>query len=125
MITPDKLFAGSLLGGSELQGSMAPDNMRLMPVAKLCKKCEHMEFLAQPFHIKDTLEELRGQAIICDFCKMRWHVGKDSFSAEVPNILFGLVGSDLLLNHQYPPVISLLACDSDSGKFVRDDEVCL
>lgn len=121
-MAPDKSFAKSLLGGSELGTFLAP---YALPVAKLCTKCENMDFSAPAFQITDSLHELRRQSSLCDFCQMRWRVGKDSFSVEVPSILFQLVGSDLQLNNQHPPVISLLACDQDRGTFVRNTEVCM
>ncbi|KAK2597572.1 hypothetical protein N8I77_012351 [Diaporthe amygdali] len=108
----DKTFVSTLLNRPELRDSIRLDRV---PKANLCIKCENLDFFAEKFQITDTFQELRREASLCDFCKLRWNLGKDSFSHEVQSIVFDLVGSDLQLNHQ--PVISFLACheDSDSG----------
>lgn len=103
----------TLLGRPELRDCIASDKV---PKAKLCTKCENMDFFADKFQIMDTFQELKTDASLCDFCQMRWHLGQDSFSHETQSILFDLVESDLQLNHR--PVISFLACHEDSGKFV-------
>lgn len=114
MRAADKTFVSTLLSRLGLRNSIASDKV---PQAKLCTKCENMDFFAKNFQITDMFKELRREASVCDFCKMRWTLGKDSFSHEVQSILFDLVDSDLQLNHQ--PVISFLACHEDSGVFVR------
>lgn len=80
-------------------------------------ECTNRDFFEEKFQIMDTFRELRREANLCDFCKMRWHLGKDSFSDQVRSIAFDLVDSDLQLHHR--PVISFLACYEDSGAFVR------
>ncbi|KAG6359198.1 hypothetical protein INS49_012718 [Diaporthe citri] len=107
----DKTFVLTLLGHPELRDSIVSD---AVPKAKLCMKCENMDFFAEKLQITDTFQELRRDAALCDFCKMRWHLGKDLFSHEVQSILFDLVDSDLQLNHR--PVISFLACHEDSER---------
>lgn len=89
-----------------------------VPMATLCVKCDEMDFFAQKLSIQDSFEELSRQASLCDFCNMRWQAIQSSFCGQGLRILFELVGSDLQLNHQYPPVISLLACEQDSGSFL-------
>lgn len=110
MRATDKTLVLTLLGRPELRDCIASDTV---PRAKLCTKCENIDFFAEKVQITDTFQELNRDASLCDFCKMRWILGKDSFSQEVRNIVFDLVGSDLQLNHR--PVISLLACHEDSG----------
>lgn len=80
-------------------------------------KCEDMDFFAEKLQITDTFQELRKDASVCDFCKMRWRLGEESFSNEVQSILFDLVDSELQLNQR--PVISFLACHEDPGAFLR------
>lgn len=104
-----------MLGCPEVRDFIASDKV---PVAKLCMKCQNLDFFAPQFQIEDTFQELQKLASVCDFCKMRWHLGKDSFSDNVTSILFELVESDLQLNHR--PVISFLACHKDSGTFLYD-----
>lgn len=80
-------------------------------------KCVEMDFFAGTIQIIDTLEELRSEASFCDFCRMRWDLGKDSFSHEVRSVLFEVTDSALQLFHR--PVISLLTCHEGPGEFVR------
>lgn len=103
----------TLLGRPELRDSLASG---IVPKAKLCMKCEDMDF-AEKLQITDTSPELRRDASLCDFCKMRWNLGNDSFPHESHGILFDLVDSDLQLNQR--PVISFLACNEDPGAFPR------
>lgn len=102
----------TLLSRPELEDSIISD---LVPEANLCMKCQSMDFYAQRFHITDTLEELSRDANLCDFCKMRWDLGKDHFSHGVWSILFERVDSDLQLDGR--PVISFLACRESLGAF--------
>lgn len=112
MRASDRTFVLTLLNRLELEDSITSD---LIPEASLCMKCQSMDFYAQKFHITDTLEELRKDANLCDFCKMRWDLGKDHFSNGVSSILFERVDSDLQLNRR--PVISFLACRESPGAF--------
>lgn len=115
MIKSDNDAAESLVVGPERQHSIAAAGV--VPVATLCTRCEDMDFFAKTFRIEDSLWELKKQADLCGFCGMRWRIGKDALSPDSPSIFFTLVGSDLHLNGQYPPVISLLACNQNSGVF--------
>ncbi|KAI3390842.1 hypothetical protein diail_8545 [Diaporthe ilicicola] len=111
----DKKFVLALLSRPELRESIASD---MVPKAKLCKECENMDFFAENFQIIDTAQELSRKANLCDFCKMRWNLGKDSFCHEAQSIWFARVDSELQLNHR--PVISFLACHEDSERDVSD-----
>lgn len=113
MRAADKTFVLTLLGRPELRDCIASD---VIPKAKLCTKCENMDFFAEKVQITDRFQELERDASLCDFCRMRWKLGKDSFSQEVRSIVFDLVDSDLQLNHR--PVISFLACHEDPGASV-------
>lgn len=112
MRASDRTFVLTLLSRLDLEDSIMSDPV---PEANLCMKCQSMDFHAQEFYITDTLEELRRDANICDFCQMRWDVGKDHFSHGVGSILFERVDSELQLNRQ--PVISFLACRESLGAF--------
>lgn len=111
MITSHNRFFEKLFRYPELQNFIAPDTV---PVARLCMKCQNLDFFAPKFQIEDTLEVLKKEASFCDFCRMRWHLEKDCFSNNVPSILFELIDSNLQLNHR--PVISFLACHADTGR---------
>lgn len=110
MRAADTRFVLKLLARPELRDYVAPG---IASKAKLCMKCENVDFFAKNFQIADTFEDLRRDASLCDFCKMRWHLGRNSFSHEVRSILFDLVDSDLRLDRQ--PVIRFVACHQNTG----------
>lgn len=101
-----------LLSRPELQGYITST---IVPDAKLCIKCGNMDF-AEMSQIVDILEELRSEASSCDFCKMRWDLGKHSFSDKGQSILFEVADSNLQLFRR--PVISFLACHEGLGASV-------
>lgn len=82
----------------------------------MCTDCEDLYLSQMGVEIRDSYAKLRRQAALCDFCKMRWSLGKDSFDETTRQIVFQLRDSDLHLNGK--PVINFLASPKDSGMTV-------
>lgn len=92
-----------------------------LKAAKLCGKCQKMDFWTDSFRFTDTLPELERQSTACDFCKMRWNLCKDLNARETSTIRFDRLDSMLRMNEAYPPVLSLCR---GPGKLVLHFKVC-
>ena len=91
--------------------------------ARLCGKCDNMDFSSQPFRFKDTLAELERQSSVCDFCRMRLDVCKNLKLGD-STIYFDRLDSTLRVNESYPPVFSLCRTPSMSGALTHPVDEC-
>lgn len=103
-LTIDNVFPEDLLRNSERLRALTSNTTS---TAKLCAKCRDIDFYTQCVHITDGYHMLQKQANLCDFCKIRWDVGKQFFSTHHRSIRFHQFGSNLQLNGHYPPVLTV------------------
>ncbi|KAK3502515.1 hypothetical protein B0T13DRAFT_430379 [Neurospora crassa] len=86
--------------------------------ARLCLKCQELDFFAPKFTIQDTWQDLATNQARCDFCKLRWRACLDRKLDSKSPIRFGRVESMLHLNEHSEPALSICRAP---GKSTTED----
>ncbi|KAK1780446.1 heterokaryon incompatibility protein-domain-containing protein [Copromyces sp. CBS 386.78] len=75
--------------------------------ARLCVKCQELDFFALKLTIQDTWQDLATNQKTCDFCELRWRACLDKQLEATSPIRFDRVESMLHLNEHSEPALSI------------------
>ncbi|KAH6890697.1 hypothetical protein B0T10DRAFT_403476 [Thelonectria olida] len=81
---------------------------RARNVAKLCGRCQKMDFWAQPFRFKDNLQDLKRDATSCEFCEIRKALCENMNPALFRTVHFDRLDSMIRLNESHPPAFTVV-----------------